>query len=147
TSRDSQPVWSVDGRKIAFLRQPGNGGTPRSPLARVETTWEAMVAEIPTGNADTLPAVAVLTSGHSPVDSIVQNPGGIGLRWAADDHLVFMSYRDGFPHLYSMQHPSANSKPLLLTSGSFMVEQVTLSADRRSIIYNANTGPDRSDLD
>jgi hypothetical protein len=35
----------------------------------------------------------------------------------------------------------------LLTPGSFMVEQVTLTPDRRFIIYNANTGPDRHDLD
>src|SRR5262249_6871910 len=38
-------------------------------------------------------------------------------------------------------------RPMLLTPGSFMVEQVTLTPDRRSIIYNANTGADRNDLD
>jgi dipeptidyl aminopeptidase/acylaminoacyl peptidase len=58
-----------------------------------------------------------------------------------------MSYRDGFPHLYSLQHPGSNSKPLLLTPGSYMVEQMTLTPDRRFVIYNANTGPDRSDID
>src|SRR5262249_1125556 len=56
-------------------------------------------------------------------------------------------YRDGFPHLYSLQHPGTNSKPLLLTPGSFMVEQMTLSPDRRFVVYNANTGSDRSDID
>src|SRR6185295_9907604 len=75
------------------------------------------------------------------------NPTGIGLRWAADDYLVFMLYRDGFPHLYSMQHPGTNTRPLLLTPGSFMVEHVTLSPDGRTIVYSANTGPDRSDVD
>jgi dipeptidyl aminopeptidase/acylaminoacyl peptidase len=147
TSRDTQPSWSLDGRKIAFLRQPGTGGTPRSPLARIETTWEVMVADVSSANAEDIPAVAVVNSGKSPIDPIVQNPGGIGIRWAADDHLVFMSYRDGFPHLYSMEHPSANGKPLLLTPGSFMVEHVTLTPDGRSIVYSANTGPDRNDLD
>jgi dipeptidyl aminopeptidase/acylaminoacyl peptidase len=147
TSRDTQPAWSLDGRKIAFLRQPGTGGTPRSPLARIETTWEVMVSDVSSATAEDIPAVAVVNSGKSPIDPIVQNPGGIGIRWAADDHLVFMSYRDGFPHLYSMEHPSANGKPLLLTPGSFMVEQVTLTPDHRFIIYNANTGPDRNDID
>jgi len=58
-----------------------------------------------------------------------------------------MSYRDGFPHLYSLQHPGSASKPLLLTPGSFMVEQMTLTPDRRFVIYNANTGADRNDID
>jgi len=145
TSRDTQPVWSMDGRKIAFLRQPGTGGTPRPPLQRTETPWEVMVAEIPT--AGTISAVTAVTSGKAPVDPIVQNPGGIGLRWAADDHLVLMLYRDGFPHLYSIQKPGPNSRPMLLTQGAFMVEQATLTPDRRTIIYSANTGGDRSDID
>jgi dipeptidyl aminopeptidase/acylaminoacyl peptidase len=147
TSRDTQPVWSVDGRKIAFLRQPGNGGTPRSPLTRVDNPWKVMVADVSSAKSETIPATAVVTSGESPVDPIVQNPGGIGLRWAADDHLVFLLYRDGFPHLYSIQHPGPNSHPTLLTPGSFMVDQVTMTPDKRSIIYNANTGPDRNDVD
>jgi dipeptidyl aminopeptidase/acylaminoacyl peptidase len=147
TSRDTQPVWSMDGRKIAFLRQPGTGGTPRSPLARNETPWSLMVADIGSARWDTIPATAVVPSGESPIDPIVQNPGGIGIRWAADDHLVFMLYRDGFPHLYTVQHPGPNSRPTLLTPGSFMVDQITMTPDRRTIIYNANTGPDRNDID
>jgi dipeptidyl aminopeptidase/acylaminoacyl peptidase len=142
TSRDSQPVWSADGRKIAFLRQPGVAGAPRPPLARIEAPWKILVAEVESLNVTT-----VVTSGEAPVDRILQNPGGIGLRWAADDTLLFMSYRDGFPHLYSLQHPGSNSKPLLLTPGSYMVEQMTLTPDRRFVVYNANTGPDRSDID
>src|SRR5215831_9852046 len=147
TSRDTQPVWSPDGRKIAFLRQPGNGGTPRSPLVRVDTPWQVMVADLQSAKAENIPAVAAITSGESPVDPIVQNPSGIGLRWAADDYLVFMSYRDGFPHLYSLQHPGTNSRPTLLTQGSFMVEHVTVTPDGRSIVYTANAGPDASDID
>jgi dipeptidyl aminopeptidase/acylaminoacyl peptidase len=147
TSRDTQPVWSPDGRKIAFLRQPGNGGTPRSPLVRVDTPWQVMVADLQSAKAENIPAVTAITSGESPIDPIVQNPGGIGLRWAADDYLVFLSYRDGFPHLYSIQHPGTNSRPTLLTPGSFMVEHVTMTPDGRSIVYTANAGPDASDID
>jgi len=143
TSRDSMPEWSADGRKIAFLRQPGAGGAPRPPLAtRNDVPWKILVADVESLNVTT-----AVTSGEGPVDLIVQNPGGIGLRWAADDTLLFMSYRDGFPHLYSLQHPGSSSKPLLLTPGSYMVEQMTLTPDRRFVVYNANTGADRSDID
>jgi dipeptidyl aminopeptidase/acylaminoacyl peptidase len=146
TSRDSLAAWSPDGRKIAFLRQPGNGGVPRSPLARIDSPWKILVADV-----ESLNTVTAVTSGEMPVDPILQNPGGIGIRWAADDTLLFMSYRDGFPHLYSLQHSGTAdkpaAKPLLLTAGSFMVEQMTLTPDRRFVIYNANTGPDRNDID
>ena len=151
TSRDSQPVWSPDGRKIAFLRQPGAGGPPRSPLARTDPpTWSILVADVESVKRDSPSEVQVVTattSGHKPVDPILQNPGGIGFRWAADDALVYLSYRDGFPHLYSIQHPAVGGNPLLLTPGPFMVEQVTLTPDRRFAIYNANTGPDPGDID
>ena len=151
TSRDSLPAWSPDGRKIAFLRQPGAGGAPRPPLARAERLpWSILVADLASigrdGSGD-VPVITAVTSGRAPVDPILQNPGGIGFRWAAGDSLVYLSYRDGFPHLYSLQPPYAGSKPTLLTPGSFMVEQVALTPDRRFAIYNANTGPDPSDLD
>jgi len=50
-----------------------------------------------------------------------------------------MLYRDGFPHLIrsSIQ---IGRPPMLLTPVSFMVEQMTLTPDRRFAIYNANTG-------
>jgi dipeptidyl aminopeptidase/acylaminoacyl peptidase len=164
TSRDSLPVWSMDGRKIAFLRQPGIGGAPRPPLARAEPApWSVLVAGVESTNRGSpnagpmrgsrawdpndVPAVTAVTSGHAPVDPILQNPGGIGLRWAADDSLVYLSYRDGFPHLYSIQHPDTGGKPTLLTPGSFMVEQVMLTPDGRFAVYNANTGSDPSDID
>jgi dipeptidyl aminopeptidase/acylaminoacyl peptidase len=150
TSRDSLPAWSPDGTRIAFLRQPGAGGAPRPPLARPEPPpWSILVANVEAASRDSpgdLPVVTAVASGQTPVDPILQNPGGIGFRWAADDSLVYLSYRDGFPHLYSIQHPGTNSKPTLLTPGSFMVEQFTLTPDRRFVIYNANTGPEPGDI-
>ena len=150
TSRDTSPVWSMDGRKIAFLRQPGAGGTPRSPLSEPESTWAVVVADTePAAGKSALDTevVTALTSGEPPVDAILRNPNGISLRWAADDTLVFLSYRDGWPHLYSLHHPGPGSRPRLLTPGSFMVEQFALTPDRRVIVYNANTGADRTDVD
>src|SRR5262249_47678868 len=47
--------------------------------------------------------------------------------------------------LYSVRR-SGGTKPKLLTPGSFMVEHVSLTADGRTLVYSANTGSDRNDL-
>jgi dipeptidyl aminopeptidase/acylaminoacyl peptidase len=141
------PLWSPDGRRIAFLRQPGLGGTPRSPLSRVESPWSVLVADVSAlSNAAGVPVATLLTSGN-PIDPIVQNPGGISMRWAGNDKFVFLSYRDGFPHAYTIESARPNARPRLLTPGSFMVEQMTLTPDSRFIVYSANTGTNRDDND
>jgi dipeptidyl aminopeptidase/acylaminoacyl peptidase len=149
TARDSSPVWSPDGRKIAFVRQPGAGGAPRSPLAEPQAPWAILVVDLEATSdraANASHAITVATSGN-PIDPIARHPGGLNLRWAADDTLLFLSYRDGWPHLYAVSHPGKDSRPTLLTPGSFMVEQIALTPDRRFVIYNANAGPDRRDID
>lgn len=150
TSRDSLPIWSPDGKKLAFLRQPGLGGAPRSPLLQPPAPqWAVLVADLGASSSVTgeVPVVTAISSGSSPVDRILQNPGGIGMRWAGNDRMVFLSYRDGFPHLYAIDQRGFGSTPKLLTPGPFMVEQMTLTPDGRFVIYSANTGLNRDDND
>ena len=47
--------------------------------------------------------------------------------------------------MYSV--PTAGGPALLLTPGPFTVDRLALSPDRRSIVYSANAGSDRDDLD
>jgi hypothetical protein len=70
----------------------------------------------------------------------LQNPNGIRFRWATDDTLVFMSYRDGWRHLSPRSSGNRAARPLLLTPGRSLVEQIALSPDGGFIVYNANTG-------
>ena len=143
TSRDSSPTWSPEGHTIAFVRQPATGGAPRSPLVQAPQRWAILLANPEAPDS----AVTAVTSGSAPVDPILQNPGGLRLWWGADDHLVFLSYRDGWPHLHSLHHPRDGGRPTLLTPGSFMVEHVAVSPDRRFMIYSANTGTTRADIE
>jgi len=147
TTRDEDPVWSIDGRKIAFVRSPGAGGTPRSPLEEPQQSWSIMVADVSAPDEATI----VATSGD-PTDQIARSPVGLNVRWAANDTLVYFSYRDGWQHLYAIKNAgkkgdSPDAKPLLLTPGNFMVEQVTFAPDHRTIVYNANGGSDAADID
>jgi len=58
---------------------------------------------------------------------------------------VFLSYHDGWPHLYGMD--AAGGAPRLLTPGSFMCEHIKLSTDKKTLLFSANTGADPLDID
>src|SRR6202000_1289842 len=68
--------------------------------------------------------------------------------WATMDRMVYQSYIDGWPHLYSISTKTPNPEPLLLTPGDFEVEDPQLSGDGKSIVFTGNTGPDnQQDMD
>ena len=142
TSRDFEPAWSPDGKTIAFIRMPGRGGTPRSALQQQPQPWAIWLAPVDGSQ----PAREAWKSGDQLVDSMPRTTDDPILRWAANNRLTFLSYHDGWPHLYSMQTSPRNA-PRLLTAGAFMVEHVSLTPDGRSLIYSANTGADRLDID
>jgi len=68
--------------------------------------------------------------------------------WATNGTMTFMSYVDGWPHLYSLSTLTPNPTPVLLTPGDFEVEQVQLSGDGKWLVFSTNTGPDKqNDMD
>ena len=76
--------------------------------------------------------------------SFPETEGRANLHWAAGNRLVFLSDLDNWAHLYSVS-ADGNGKPLLLTPGAFMVENVVESRDGRFVIYSANTGTGKDD--
>jgi dipeptidyl aminopeptidase/acylaminoacyl peptidase len=70
--------------------------------------------------------------------------GGPNLHWA-NGKIVFLSYHDGWPHLYSMS-PSG-SQLTCMTPGGYMAEYISKSADGNSFYFAGNTGPDKLDID
>ncbi|MGD2129644.1 MAG: prolyl oligopeptidase family serine peptidase [Lysobacterales bacterium] len=140
TAVDRSPRWSPDGTRIAFVRRPGEGGQPEPFLLRTPQPWSIWVANVGEGTAH-----PVWQGPNTLAGSFPRVAGGANLHWAADDRLVFLAYLDDWPHLYSV--PAAGGEPLLLTPGDFMVEHVSISRDRRSMIYDANTGDTPGDLD
>ncbi|HZX70722.1 MAG TPA: alpha/beta fold hydrolase [Rhodanobacter sp.] len=140
TSLDGSPHWSPDGTRIAFARQPGRGGAPQPFLQLTPRPWSIWVADAATGAGQVVWRSPERLNGSYP-----DTEGTDNLHWAAGDRLVFLGDMDGWPHLYSV--PASGGEALLLTPGKFMAEFVSLSPDRRYLVYNANTGSTPGDDD
>ena len=107
--RDSQPAWSLEraarfcscvSRAAAARRARRSCSSRRRGSIMIATANDpCRRARRPRARSDRGRAAATL------VDSIPRVAGGTNLQWAADDRLVFISYQDGWPHLYSIQHP------------------------------------------
>jgi dipeptidyl aminopeptidase/acylaminoacyl peptidase len=139
-ARDRSPRWSPDGTRIAFVRTPAGGGAPDSVLARRHRPWEIWTADAATGGGRRLWKAPETLAGSVP-----GTHGGTNLHWAAAGRIVFLSYHDGWPHLYSIRDTGGDI--LLLTPGNYMVEHISLSPDGRWLAFAANAGSDPFDID
>ena len=140
TSRDASPRWSPDGTRIAFVRRPGSGGAPEPLLERRPSPWAIWTADVATGQGRLL-----WKSPETLRGSVPGTDGNYNLHWTTPGRIVFLSYVDGWPHLYSMRE--TDREPLLLTPGAYMAEHVTLSPDGRTLVFTANAGTTPDDLE
>ncbi|MGB4839570.1 MAG: prolyl oligopeptidase family serine peptidase [Saprospiraceae bacterium] len=139
-SFDFSPKWSPDGNSIVFVRTPGSGGSPPPLLTKKHDPWSIYTANIATNKATLLWKAPTTLRGSIPTTH-----GSVNLHWAAGDRIVFLSYQDGWPHLYSIA--STGGKEILLTPGNFMCEHIKLSADKKQLTFSANTGTDQLDIE
>jgi dipeptidyl aminopeptidase/acylaminoacyl peptidase len=133
--KDFTPRWSRDGKSIFFLRTAGD--QTKLPIIPIRPRpWSLWVADAATGAGHLL-----WRSGGKLEDSLPGLKEDLPLEIAADGRIVFSSEQDGRNHLYSIAASggSASGGPaILLTPGDFDVEDVTLSADKSSVIYSSN---------
>lgn len=137
---DQSPRWSTDGQHLAFVRRPLNAGEPDSLLINKPQPWQICIAA-----PDDSKAVSIWTSAKNLRGSVPTTDGGTNLHWTAGNNIVFLSYQDGWPHLYSL--PATGGKALLLTPGPFMCEHISISPDQKYLLFSANTGNDPLDID
>ena len=129
TNRDANPVWSPDSKQIAFVRQPGVE-FKRPLIPEFPRPWSLWIADAQSGEGREL-----FHSGTAMEDSLPLFAFE-SLKFTNTDRIIFASEKDGRNHLYSIA--ATGGAPELLTPGDFDVEDVTLSADKRNVLYTSN---------
>ncbi len=138
--RDSNPKCSPDGKKIAFIRRPGGSGEVWPLLEQRHNPWEIWVADIASEEGKSYWKAPETLRGSLPTTH-----GGTNLNWINNETLTYLSYEDGWPHIYALDIKTAHSRQL--TRGNFMVEHISKSHDGAFLVFSANTGPDKEDID
>ncbi len=131
TDHDRYPMWSPDNREIAFVRVPYSKEEKFDAPHRAGQPWSIRVADVATGKGR-----PVWTARQGPGSVFREIVGSHQVFWSADDHLVFPWEGDGWTHLYTL--PARGETATLLTPGDFEVEDVSISPDRRQIVYSSN---------
>jgi dipeptidyl aminopeptidase/acylaminoacyl peptidase len=133
--RDNEPVWSGDGKQVAFIRIPASREAAAFAPKRSGEPWSIRVADAESGVGR-----EIWKAGQG-AGSVFRNiVAEDQLVWSVDDRIVFPWEKDGWTHLYSVPSSagSRNNKATLLTPGDFEVEHVAASADKKEIIYSSN---------
>lgn len=128
---DGQPTWSPDSKRIAFLRIPASRREFMFGPVREAQPFSIRVVSASGGDGkEVWRATPGVGSAFHPV--VAENQ----ILWGDGDRLVFPWEGSGWVHLYSV---SANGgEAAELTPGAFEVEHVSVSDDRKTVVYSSN---------
>jgi dipeptidyl aminopeptidase/acylaminoacyl peptidase len=131
TDLDTNPTWSPDSSRLAFLRTPPDKNSLLFVAHRTALPWSIRIADVATGKGHEL-----FRAAEGPGSAYHQTDSPDQLHWTANGRIVFPWERDGWSHLYAV--PADSGEVALLTPGSFEVEHVSLSGDRKMLVFDSN---------
>jgi dipeptidyl aminopeptidase/acylaminoacyl peptidase len=134
TDSDSEPVWSPDGSKIAFLRifEPIEPDVIFFPI-KESAGWSIIVHDLKTNKATT-----AFTADKGMGSAYWQHTGKQQLLWTSTNKIVFCWEKTGWQQLYAVA--PTGGQTVALTKGEFEVDEVLLSRDGKHVIYTSNEG-------
>ena len=128
---DSEPSWSLDSKRLAFVRLPSDPDSLRGPRRSGEP-WSIRIVDVSTDvERDVFKADAGPGSVFHPIVAEGQ------LIWSGD-RIIFPWEKDGWCHLYSV--PVTGGAPTSLTPGLGEVEHVNVSKDGKTLFFSSNIG-------
>jgi dipeptidyl aminopeptidase/acylaminoacyl peptidase len=136
---DTDPTWSLDARRIAFVRRSAEQrDAPSGYFLQPDKPhpWAIWIADATTATAHEIWHSTAAPEGSYPY--MAGDTGGGVLHWAAENRLLLASEQDGWQHLYSLA-PEGGA-PHLLTPGNCEVEQWSLTPDHQTVLFNSNCG-------
>ncbi len=138
--KDDHAVWSPDGSRIAFVRQPGQGLGEDHTHKKPESAWWVLVHDLASGRAETVydPSPKMKTL-------VPRWQGGLNFNWAHEDNITFLSYQDGWPHLYAINPKKKTFKQL--TKGSYSIDSLSYEKKAGLAAFCANHGEAEEDID
>lgn len=127
---DSNPVWSPDGTKVAFLREAYEKPLLFIPKREAQP-FSILVADSETGKSD-----VIFTADKGKGSAFRTISAKNQLFWMSDNTIVFPWEKKGWTQLYSIN--SNGGPPTLITPGDLEVQYVSQSPDRTQLIFNSN---------
>lgn len=125
---DSNPVFSPDGRRVAFLRTAATRGGDTFDVTGANP-FEIWIADVDTGLAKKVFRSSDKAGGYA------QFNGADPLQWSRDNRLIFASEQSGWLHWYALS--PEGGEPVALSRGECEAETIAL-ADDGAFLFSGN---------